>query len=1026
MHEHGTPIATYRLQLNRHFRLEDARRLVPYLSRLGITHLYSSPILRARSGSMHGYDSVDPKMINPDLGDESDFRSLVTSLQAYGMGVLLDIVPNHMAASSVENPYWQDVLMLGWRAPHANWFDIDWRQADPQMWARVLVPVLGAPLSRVLEDDQLNVAWREGRLAVRYFDHVFPLDPVTVPMVFRFGLEQLDEQMLPAEPLRSELRSLLDKLESLPHRALRLRANVDLPLEDIQTWLSQLAQIIASSPQNQRWAEETAAQFGTQREGRRRLRTLLQAQNYRLLYWRRAARVINYRRFFDIDDLISVRQEDPQVFAETHETLERWIRDEWLDGLRVDHLDGLADPRDYVHRLRELVSVNKSSRYPRLIFVEKILAADEKLRTCWPVDGTTGYGFMNQVESLLISAPGFAEMEADYRRLLRRAVRFADFARWGKRRVLRQELSAYVGRLADLLVRLARESQFVQWAAERVGQAEAGGAGASPAQTETLSGSRLAYDVTRLKKRHMVDALIEVTAALPVYRTYTDHRAQLHPDDRRYLEFALTSARTSPRASPQAIDFLQDVLLLEYYDELPDHVRQRLLSFIQRFQQLTGPAAAKGIEDTALYAYVPLVSRNEVGGAPDSPLENAVETLHASNSERAALYPREMLCVTTHDSKRSADVRARLDVLSELPRLWSGYVSRWRRLNRPHRSRVRGRSAPDTAAEYLFYQSLIGIWPAPDPRASEGELPTKQVRHQLRERLEDYMLKAVREAKTRTRWVDGDAEFEEALNRFVRGCLEADEAGRSPFLNDINALVARIARAGFWNSLARTVIQYTSPGTPDLYQGDELWNFALVDPDNRQAVDYSLRQCLLDEVVLGMETPLPASLVFLQQLVEVPEDGRLKLHLIHALLRARRDYAELFAGGDYQPLQVEGPLRDHVFAYARTRHEQAAIIVTTRFTTSLVASPASVPAGWQVWGADNRIAIPSSLRGYAWRSLLTPAPSTGDAAAHEESLAVADALELLPAAVLLGEPAKSSASDESGTDFATSVNAVEQ
>ena len=819
----------------------------------------------------------------------------------------------------------------------------------------------------------MYVAWREGRLTVRYFDHLFPLDPATVPIVFRFGLKQLEDKLPPHHPAVADLCELLEKLEALPRRATRLRSHVDLAIDHIESWLSTLAQIVASSPLIQQWIEETGARFGAGEDGRTRLRKLLRAQNYRLVYWRRAATAINYRRFFDIDDLISLRQEDPRVFKETHETLGRWHHDGWIDGFRVDHLDGLRDPRGYVERLSDMLSVDDSTRAGHMIFVEKILAHGEQLRACWPVDGTTGYGYLNQIESVLISPEGFAEIETNFRRLLRRRVSFDVYARWGKRRVLRRDLSAYVSRLADILVRLARESITSGWAAERVGRVST-----VPPLDDLLDGSvetsmatQTTHEAARLTKRQLADAIVEVAVALPVYRTYITPRAELHPDDRRYLKIALAVARGTLKAVPAAVDFLEDILLLRWHKELPDHIRQQHVNFIQRFQQLTGPAAAKGIEDTAHYAYVPLASRNEVGGAPNTPLTNAVAVLHESNRTRAIGYPGEMLCATTHDSKRSGDVRARLDVLSEMPRLWNGYVNRWRRRNHRYRRRVRGKMAPDQATEYLFYQSIIGIWPAPDPRRSGLDFPAEELLQQLCSRLEAYMLKAVREAKTRTSWVNGDQQYEEAVSSFVHDCFRMDPGGPNAFLRDINALVARIARPGFWNSLSRIVLQYTSPGTPDLYQGDELWDLALVDPDNRRAVDYSRRQCLLDEVVAAMEAPQQASREFLYQLVEAPEDGRLKLHVIHALLRARRDYPDLFTASSYEPLHVDGPLQDHLVGFVRTQRDRALITVVSRWTTSLVKAAAEVPVGSQVWPVANMIRLPDGLNAFRWKSVLT-------------------------------------------------------
>lgn len=1001
------PVATYRVQLNATFRFADVQELVPYLSRLGVTHLYSSPVLRSRSGSEHGYDVVDPKAVNSELGDETEFRAMVSVLHAFGMGVILDIVPNHLAASSTENRYWREVLTYGRSAPHAHWFDIDWRLADPEMWGRVLVPVLGAPLPQVLAENQLCVAWREGHLVVRYFDHLLPLDPGTTPIVFRAGLDELVREFSAEHPTVVELITILKKLEEFPRRATWRRMHGKLPVGEVEMWLSQLARLVASSPRTEQWAAETAAQFGAGDEGRSRLRELLKSQNYRLVYWRRAATAINYRRFFDINSLISVRQEDPQVFAETHDLIGRWLQDELLDGVRVDHLDGLRDPQEYVERLRSLVGQIESKRCPPIIWVEKILARGERLRNSWPVDGTTGYNFLNEVESALVAPAGFTELEAGYRRLLRRHVRFSNCVERGKRRELRQELSAYVRRLADMLDRLARQIAHETSGSEETSAVQDGGAERDANQVVTVR-ERMAtvplpaYELSRLTKRELVDAIVEVAVALPVYRTYVDRRMELHAEDRRYLENSLVRARDSMRATPEAIAFLEDVLLLRRRDQWPDHLNEQSLAFIQRFQQLTGPAAAKGVEDTALYVYVPLVSLNEVGGEPDRPLLNAVCALHQAAQERQRDFPRDMLCVTTHDTKRSADTRARLDVLSEVPRLWNGYVSRWRRQNRPFRIRLRNHSAPDAVAEYLFYQSIVGIWPAADPRHEAAAFPDHDTLEDLRDRLERYMLKAVREAKIRTSWGDGDRQYEEAVVSFVASCFAPRDNGSSAFLRDVHALVTRIARPGFWNSLSRTLIQFTAPGTPDLYQGDELWNLALVDPDNRRPVDYRLRKCLLDEIVQVAESPESAVHDFIRQLVNTPEDGRVKLFLIHALLRARREHAELFTDASYQPLRLRGPLQEHVIAFARVRGPRAVVALAARLPVALGNGTVNAPIGPEVWRDGNVLCFPSSLREFSWQSALTRERLWPHLDGQEASLALSRIFSALPVALLVG------------------------
>ncbi|MEX1230551.1 MAG: malto-oligosyltrehalose synthase [Planctomycetaceae bacterium] len=1042
MNDHtGLPMSTYRLQFNREFRFADAQRLVAYFSRLGVSHIYASPILRARKESTHGYDVVDPKTINPDMGDKNDLIGLVTDLRHFGLGLVLDIVPNHMAAS-IENPYWRDVLTYGRSSPYAGWFDINWRLPDPDMWGRVLAPILGEPRKTILERDQIGVIWSDGRFLIRYFEHFFPVDPATVPAICAVGLDELKQIVEEGHFALQKIQEILTALRRLPNLAARQRRNVAYNRDDVEHMLAELAQAIVQSPRIQQWAEETAARFSQGPEGRRRMRLLLDRQPYRLVYWRDAARAINYRRFFDINELISIRQEDPQVFDETHDTVLRWVHDGLIDGLRIDHIDGLRDPPGYLKRLAEaLAGVDRARRcFP--IFVEKILAHDERLPREWPVAGTTGYEFLNQVEASLISPSGFEAIEQRYRRLLNRRVQFADIAEWGKRRVLRNDLSAPVNPLADALVRLAERRRLIpppentenvaaaaaaarasslpqRHDATDLGDDSPGGnplrgahGGDSPHDDDRRGddafGSTAAqFGRSQPTKRDFIEAIVEVATGLPVYRTYIDGRHDhVSESEQRMIESALERARQSGRAPPEAIDFLGRVLLLDDVSRLPDDLRNEEISFIQRFQQLTGPAAAKGIEDTALYAYVPLVSLNEVGGEPIMPADPIAE-LHQANEERAENWPRSMLSATTHDTKRSADVRARIDVLSELPDLWMSSVERWRSMTRNFRTRVDDKTSPDDAGEYLFYQTVVGLWPAPQP-GRHNELPSADALHDLRERIKAYMLKAAREAKTRTSWTLQNNEYERALEAFVGNMLSPDGPGSSTFLIEVNSLVARIARHGFWNSLSRTLIQYTSPGTPDLYQGDELWNFAMVDPDNRRPVDYEARQRLLDEVIIGIESPAESRSAFVGEMVAAPEDGRVKLHLIHSALVARREHPSLFANSDYLPLIAEGRGKDHVIAFARqttasqetvSGQPETAIVVVPRLTAGLVTNGDAPPIGEDVW-SDTIIRLPVEFTTINWRCMLTREIVTGRDRGY---LAVADLLKSFPAALVIGE-----------------------
>ncbi|HLY36423.1 MAG TPA: malto-oligosyltrehalose synthase, partial [Candidatus Binatia bacterium] len=838
--------ATYRLQLHSGVPLVAARDLVDYLDRLGISHLYSSPLLRARSGSTHGYDVVDPTTLDPELGTEADLDALVAALADARMALVLDIVPNHMAASD-ENPFWDDVLAHGPSSSFARWFDVDWGDG------RVILPVLGDQRARVLARGELALAWSGTGPRVRYFAQTFPLDPATVP----------------AALAEARLGARLAPLAALPPRRARDASRRARAAEA----MGALAAAYAEDGSVRAAVDGALAAASADRV---RLAALLDAQAYRLVYWRRAAGEINYRRFFNVSDLVGVRVEDPTVFAATHARIADWLGRGRLAGLRVDHVDGLWDPAGYLERLRGL-----AGGVP--VWVEKILTGDERLPDDWPVAGTTGYEFAGAVEAAFIDPAGFAAIEAAYRTLIGAAptADFAAAARAGKRRLVETWFFPDVRRLARDLIRLAG-------------------------------------DDSRVTPRDLETALIATMIAFPVYRTYLTESRRGTDAERAAIETALDGARRTPGVSAPALEVLASLLR-------GDHMDAR--AFVHRFQQTTGPVMAKGVEDTALYRWVPLVSRNEVGGDPGAPLANAVEALHDANMERAARWPLSILATTTHDTKRSADVRARLDVLSEMPERWLAQVAAWRRLNRVHRRRVRGRYTPDANTEYLFHQTVVGAWPLADDDPAA-----------LTERVAAYMQKAIREAKVQTSWLDPDPEYERAVDDFVRAALAP-----GPFRDGIATFVRDIARAGLWTALARTLVHLTSPGVPDVYQGDELWNFALTDPDNRRPVAFAARRALLDDLEAR---PADAA-----ALVASPEDGRIKLHVVRTALRLRRVEPERFASG-YRELVTEGAAASHVLAFARG---DATITIVPRLVWSLARGGAPVGA---VWG-DTTIRLPA-------------------------------------------------------------------
>ncbi len=934
-------LATYRLQLHGGFTLADAIALVPYLRRLGVSHLHCSPLLRSRRGSTHGYDVVDPTMLDPELGTEADLAALHQALTAQGMGLVLDIVPNHMAASH-ENPAWEDVLAHGPASRHARWFDIEWRTSDPDLRSRVLLPVLGGPRAHALESGEIVLVAQGGVPRIRYYERSFPLDPSTLPVVLRPALARCRDRLGPEHPRCTALAVALDRLRRLPRRSTRRAGAVEDRRRDAAEALDQL-RLAAEDPALGRDIEAAVEAFGAGPHGPQRLARLLDAQVYRLVHWRRAAREINYRRFFDVNDLVALHMEDPEVFVQTHALVLDWCARGWVDGFRIDHPDGLLDPRSYLERLTAAAFPGVS---PPPVFVEKILAHDEHLRAEWPVAGTTGYDFLNLVESLFIPADGYRSLEADYQRVIRQPLTFPDLVRQGKRLVLDTALSAGVRRLAERLHRLGRAR---------------GKGGVLP----TVSA--------------LARAIAETIVALPVYRTYVDDRTPVPSgEDRRLLHDAIQEARARGRAAASALELLEEALLApDGPMRAPEHEGARL-RLVQRFQQLSGPAAAKGVEDTAFYAYAPLLSRNEVCGGPEAPLDHALDEFHAGNAERAVHWPRSLLAVTTHDTKRTADVRGRLDQLAERPREWVERLDRWRRINVAFKSTVRGRRVPDPSTVHHLFQAMVGIWPHEPPAVGTLE--------EVRARIDGYMLKVAREAKRRTSWTDPDPGFEVALEADIAALFSP---ARSPrLLDDLDRWVASIGPAGWWTSAARTVLHLASPGIPDLYQGDELGFLALVDPDNRRPVDFARRAAVLEDLEREWAGPSEARHRFLRELVERPEDGRLKLHLIRTALAARRSRPSAFRSRTYLPLAARGPEAARVVAFGRGDGRDRILVAVPRY----LGSKAS--AGW----AGSVLPLPPG-----WPARWTCALSGERVGAEGGVLRVDELFDLLPAALLMAD-----------------------
>jgi (1->4)-alpha-D-glucan 1-alpha-D-glucosylmutase len=959
MAEPRVPLATYRLQFHADFRFAEAQALVPYLHALGVSDLYASPILQARHGSTHGYDTTDPSRISEELGGEEDLRALAAALRARGMGLLVDAVPNHMAAST-ENPWWRDVLERGSDSPYACYFDVDWEPRRAGGPSQVILPVLGAPYARALEAGELRVALDAEGLAVRYYGWRLPLRPASYGPVLALGLQRPGERA-GAEPAPDGLAELAEAYA---------RA-ADADHATFESLRARLWQLYETEPAVRAFVDATLGELNG-RPGDPssfdRLDGLLAVQTYRLAYWRVASQELNYRRFFDVSDLVSVRVEDDTVFDATHATLLRLVEAGIVHGLRIDHVDGLYDPAAYVERLQARLGADQrpaQATAPRpapafYVVVEKILAADEALPPTWPVQGTTGYDFLNLATGLCVDPRATEALDDLYRRFTGDDSAFAEVAYAQKRRVIAQ---LFAGEARALARRLGQLAPY-----ERHGR-----------------------DVPLVQ---LEAAIVEVAACLSVYRTYV-RGAPVAPTDRERIECAVAAAvRRRPSLGP-ACEFLRRVLLLAWPGDLAAEERAAWLRFVMRWQQFTGPATAKGVEDTALYRYPRLLALNDVGGDPGAPGEGPAG-LHRRLQERQAGWPHTLNATSTHDTKRSEDVRARLAVLSEIPRAWATRVEHWRQSNAPRMIRLDDGMVPDGVMELLLYQSLLGAWPLDD-----AEQPA------FRERFHGYLVKAAREAKTHTSWHDPRPDYEQALLRFADGIL--DPASGAAFLADFRAFQRPIAYYGALNSLVQVLLKITAPGVPDFYQGTELWDLSLVDPDNRRPVDYARRAALLARLPEpGRDDLAPA----LPDLVAGWEDGRLKLYLTREALRCRGAHAALFAEGDYTPVAAHGARAEHVCAFARRHAGTTVLVVAPRLMARLALDaeaagkpppdgppPLRLPVGATIW-SDTALALPEGSP-TRWRNAVTGERLAADGGAAAPRLA--DVLRVFPLALLVGE-----------------------
>ena len=919
------PGATYRVQLHKGFDFDAAAAIARYLADLGITDFYTSPYLKSGPGSMHGYDVLDHQQINPELGGEEGHARLMKAIREAGLGHLLDIVPNHMGIGS-GNLLWRDVLENGPSAQAARFFDVEWHPVKEELADKVLVPVLGDRYGAVLERGEIKLVLTEGgAFEIHYFGNVFPVNPRSYVQILGYRIEDL-EKLLDGDVALDDLKSIITALQNMPTRREIDPAKMEERRREKEVAKRRVAHHCEKNTRIRAHLEENVRIFnGTPGKPRTfdLLDKLLAAQAYRLAHWRVSSEEINYRRFFDINSLAAIRVEDPVVFEEAHRLPMRLLAEGKVTGLRVDHPDGLAYPTHYFRLLQDARAVQLARALaesrgldfdepvlreelskrvapdgpfwrPLYVVAEKILGRTERLPARWAVAGTTGYDYLNSVNGIFVDRSAEEALEKIYARFIGRAIDFDDLLYEKKKLILYTALASEMNLLARQLNRISE-------------------------------GNRWTRDFTLYALRA---GLIELVACFPVYRTYIgENESAVDERDRGYILQAVASAkRRNPAENGSIYDFVADILLQKFAAYVEESERPAQKAFAVKLQQVLGPVMAKGCEDTAFYVYNRLVSLNEVGGEPQH-FGGTVEAFHEANQVRARDWPGSLLATSTHDTKRGEDTRARIDAISELTGDWRKMLTTLARTTEPLRREVDGRKAPDRNEQVLLLQTLAGVWPC------AAGLPAREELMQLRDRVHEYLFKAAKEAKVNTSWIQEDARWEEALRAYVEGLFELP--ARHPFWKAFLPFARRVGEVGLHNSLAQCVLKLASPGVPDIYQGCELWDLTLVDPDNRRPIDFDLRRRTLEEI----RSSKLAQAELARSLYESWEDGRIKLHVTQAALGLRRKFPKLFSEGSYVPLQVSGPRAANICAFARVHEGRFAIAVVPRLVAGLLEGP---------------------------------------------------------------------------------------
>ncbi|HLO47580.1 MAG TPA: malto-oligosyltrehalose synthase [Kamptonema sp.] len=928
------PTTTYRIQFHAGFDFKAATDIIDYLAELGITDLYASPIFKAREGSTHGYDVVDSNHLNPELGTSENFAELVNKIQEYSMGWVQDIVPNHMAYDT-QNRFLMDVLEHGHESDYFDYFDIEWNHPYEDLRGRILSPMLGNFYADCLENGEIQLNYDESGLSVNYFALRLPVRIESYAKFITHNLGQLARELGRRHPDFIKLLGILYLIKSTHSESKGKERYDQIAFVKCLLW-----ELYTQNPSVKEFIDKNLEFFNGKKgepESFNGLDSLLADQFYRLSFWKVGAEEINYRRFFTVNELISVKVEEIKVFHKTHALIFQMVEEGKFTGLRIDHIDGLYDPTEYLKRLRDKTG-------DVYITVEKILEQKEDLPSYWPIQGTSGYDFLNYVNGIFCCCENEQKFTDIYYRFARRAnTNYEQLFKEKKGLIVEKNLAGDVDNLAQLLKKISGQS-------------------------------RHGNDFTRLG---LARALSAVLTIFSVYRTYINQDG-LRESDSIYVKDAIAKAKLQEPRLLKELDFIEKLLLLEEEETLASEQREQRRHFVMKLQQLTGPLMAKGIEDTLFYVYNRLLSLNEVGGSPGH-FGISLASFHEFNHKQQEIWPHKMNATATHDTKRGEDVRSRINVLSEIPEEWEKQVKAWSDINRSQRKNLKGRIVPDPNDEYFFYQTLVGTLPF------EGIENTDFI-----ERMKHFVIKAVREAKVHTAWLRPDNDYEAAFMAFVDNVLEPSEENK--FIKEVMPFWKRVAQYGIFNSLSQTLLKATAPGVPDFYQGTEFWDLSHVDPDNRRPVDFERRVTVLREIKEKAQGDI---LKLIEELISTREDARIKLFLIARILDARKEYQQVFQEGNYQPLAAIGNFKDHIVAFARSYGNRIVVAVAPRFLTTLI-QPEEMPLGEQVWG-DTCIEFSQKMPS-VWKDAITEQTVQSDG-----KLAIGEALKNFPVALLISQ-----------------------